>query len=103
MEPPVKKADASSPKMAQMPAVIPKAAIQSVRKFLNRMLFFTSGKACHNGDHLVMPDSLFFGKLIIAHAGIIVAGFYDPVQNKLTVIPPVKREVIFFQFLRQRG
>ena len=95
-------ADPPAPKMTQATAVMPEPAVAPIAKFIHTVELISPVKPGHNGDHLVMPQSRFKIKLIIADTGIPLPRLHDPVQNIVSIVPLVQGQVILFQLLRPR-
>lgn len=82
---------------------MPKPAVKPIYQCRSAVLFLPPVKCRHHSNHLIMAQVRFWCELIIPHAGISTSCIDDPMQDILTVLPPVQREIIFMEFFRNRG
>ena len=93
-------AKASVQKAAHRTAVVPKATIQLVCKFINAVFLVPPGKSGDKSYHLIMAQTIFIIILVVAAAGVSLPCPNYAVEYIFAVVPPVKGQVVLFQTLR---
>ena len=86
----------------ELPAAVPQHTVHPVAQLGYAMIFRIPIEAHNQTNHLVWADTMLIHILIVTDAGIGIPYRHNPVQHILTVIPLVQRQIILFQFFRQR-
>lgn len=81
---------------------MPKRAVEPITAVGDGISLALARKGAHHRDHLAVVDARFRLELIVADAGVGIADLHHAMEDEMSVLAPVERDIKPFQLFGRR-